>query len=351
MIRSSPCFLPPEALRNIDALFRQFLTETLNVQLDDKAWRQASLPVKAGCLGVRRIEELALPAYLSSSSAAEALVLQIAPSAAEPFGLLFSAALEAWSATAGNEVDPPIQPSASLQSSWDTPLVTHALKNLLSSASDQDDLRLRSVSAKDVGGGEWLEAYPSIVCGTLLTDEEIQIAAGLRIVAPIVSPHLCVDCGAAVTASGTHGLSCLKSRCRFPRHKNMKEIVGRALRSAGLPTRLEPLSLCRGTNNKIPDGETLVPWQSGQPLALDVTCIANIVLATFSSCNPHIKTILILRQFSLTLIVCRCMVMLCGTLLVNNLTLWKFIELCYYLIVLPQEIVGLNLTSFENLHA
>ena len=84
---------------------------------------------------------------------------------------------------------------------------------------------------------------------------------------------LCVDCGAAVTASGIHGLSCLKSRGRFPRHENMKEIVGKALRSAGLPTRLEPLGLCRGTNNKRPDGETLVPWQSGQPLAFDVTYI------------------------------------------------------------------------------
>ena len=104
MIRSSPCFLAPEVLRNIDASFRQFLTETLNIQLDDKAWRQASLPVKAGGLGVRRIEDLALPAYLSSSSAAEALVLQIAPSGAEPFGLLVSAALEAWSAAAGNGV-------------------------------------------------------------------------------------------------------------------------------------------------------------------------------------------------------------------------------------------------------
>ena len=192
MIRSSPCFLVPEVLRNIDASFRQFLTETLNIQLDDKAWRQASLPVKAGGLGVRRIEDLALPAYLSSSSAAEALVLQIGPSAAEPFGLLVSAALEAWSAAAGNGVDPPTQPSASRQSSWDTPLVTHALKDLLSGASDQDALRLRSVSAEDVGGGggggEWLGAYPSSVCGTLLTDEEIRIAAGLRIASTAAPP-------------------------------------------------------------------------------------------------------------------------------------------------------------------
>ena len=163
MIRSSPCFLVPEVLRNIDASFHQFLTETLNIQLDDKAWRQASLPVKAGGLGVRRIEDLALPAYLSSSSASEALVLQIAPSAAEPFGLLVSAALEAWSAAAGNGVDPPTQPSASRQSSWDTPLVTHAHKDLLSGASDQDALRLRSVSAEDVGEGGRMTGSISII--------------------------------------------------------------------------------------------------------------------------------------------------------------------------------------------
>ena len=89
MIRSSPCFFTPEALRNINTSFRQFLTETLNVQLDDKAWHQASLPVKAGGLGIRRIEDLALAAYLSSSSATEALVLQIAPLPLSLLGFCF----------------------------------------------------------------------------------------------------------------------------------------------------------------------------------------------------------------------------------------------------------------------
>ena len=77
----------------------------------------------------------------------------------------------------------------------------------------------------------------------------------------------------------------LKSRGRFPRHENLKEIIGTALRSAGLPTRLEPLGLCRGTDNRRPDGETMVPWQSGQPLAFDVTCIDSFATSR-QHCQP-----------------------------------------------------------------
>ena len=70
----------------------------------------------------------------------------------------------------------------------------------------------------------------------------------------------------------------------------MKEIVGRALCSAGLPTRLEPLGLCRGTNNKRPDGETLVPWQSGQPLAFDCTCIDSFAPSR-QHCQPGVALV------------------------------------------------------------
>ena len=257
MIRSSPCFLAPEALRNIDASFRQFLTETLNVQLDDKAWRQASLLVKAGGLGVRRIEDLALPAYLSSSSAAEALVLQIAPSATEPFGLLFSAALEAWSATAGMR-------STHLYSSpppSSRPGTHHWSPTLSKTFSPERVSRTLCVC---------------VLCRRRM----LEVANCWELIhRPSAGPCSPTKRSGLLRASGSVLRSYLltyasiKSRGRFSRHENMKEIVGRALRSAGLPTRLEPLGLCRGTNNKRPDGETLVPWQSGQPLAFDVTCM------------------------------------------------------------------------------
>ena len=66
---------------------------------------------------------------------------------------------------------------------------------------------------------------------------------------------------------------------------------------------------------------------------------------------PFHHAILILRQFSFN---SHCL-SLYGAALWNitckHNSLEVSIERCYYLIVLPQEIVGLNLTSFENLHA
>ena len=51
----------------------------------------------------------------------------------------------------------------------------------------------------------------------------------------------------------------------------MNDVVSRALHSVPIPTRLEPTGLLRGSNLK-PDGISLIPWDSGKPLAWDVTC-------------------------------------------------------------------------------
>ena len=56
--RSSPCFLVP-ALHDFDSLLRSLLGTILNVNLSDSAWTQASLPVRAGGLGVHSTTQLA----------------------------------------------------------------------------------------------------------------------------------------------------------------------------------------------------------------------------------------------------------------------------------------------------
>src|SRR5580658_5332085 len=54
------------ALREIDALFTNCLSSILNIHLSPTALLQATLPIRLGGLGLRRLEDLSLPTYLSS---------------------------------------------------------------------------------------------------------------------------------------------------------------------------------------------------------------------------------------------------------------------------------------------
>ena len=55
-------------LSQIDKVLKSNISHIANVVLSDVQWIQASLPVKAGGLGIRRAASLALPAYLASAT-------------------------------------------------------------------------------------------------------------------------------------------------------------------------------------------------------------------------------------------------------------------------------------------
>ena len=78
ILRTSPCFLVP-ALHDFDSLLRSLLGAILNVNLSDSAWTQASLPVRAGGLGVRSTTQLAPSAYLALAAGCTHLIQQILP--------------------------------------------------------------------------------------------------------------------------------------------------------------------------------------------------------------------------------------------------------------------------------
>ena len=64
----------PTVLETFDSLLRDCIQRITNSNLSDIQWLQASLPVKDGGLGVRRVSSLAIPAYLAL--AASTLSLQ-----------------------------------------------------------------------------------------------------------------------------------------------------------------------------------------------------------------------------------------------------------------------------------
>ena len=62
-----------------------------------------------------------------------------------------------------------------------------------------------------------------------------------------------------------HSLSCKHGSGRLARHHSINDLIHRALIRANIPLIKEPKGLLR-TDNKRPDGFTLIPWQAGRNL-------------------------------------------------------------------------------------
>ena len=95
-------------------------------------------------------------------------------------------------------------------------------------------------------------------------------------------------CGKDVTEDGWHGLSCLKIARRFSRNSNLNALVKQSLSSTHIPSVLEPRHIYK-TDQKRPDGLTLVPWAVGKQLLWDVTVVDSLAPCRINSgyvCDP-----------------------------------------------------------------
>ena len=83
--------------------------------------------------------------------------------------------------------------------------------------------------------------------------------------------------------------SFLPQKCReISRHSNLNALIKQSLSSTHIPSVLEPRHLYR-TDQKRPDGLTLVPWANGKQLLCDVTVVDALApcrINAGSVCNP-----------------------------------------------------------------
>jgi len=85
--------------------------------LTDTQWLQASLLIKDGGLGVKRVSSLALPAILASAAGTALLQTEILADCNVPEDPYWKDYLQLWSASGNKTPDPlPLK-----QSSWDRP--------------------------------------------------------------------------------------------------------------------------------------------------------------------------------------------------------------------------------------
>lgn len=265
MLRTSPAWKFNELTKKMDDCLKNSLQTIMNIQFNDTQWSQATLPVSKGGLGIRKVSDISLPAFLSSSFGVQSLVSLLLPFMDNDSVVhLQDEALDQWSTLNGGEL-----PSNMIyQSNWDK-INIERLANELSLETDSDKARFKALQEQE--SGAWLQAIPSNNIGTALNDQDFQVCIALRLGHNVYSPHKCI-CGSLVNESGVHGLACSKSKGRHQRHKALNKIIQKALASAHIGAKLEPIGLSRD-DGKRPDGVTEIPWSNGQRLVWDATCV------------------------------------------------------------------------------
>ena len=272
LLRTAPCF-SSSVLEDFDKTAKTCLEAITNCHLDDQAFCQASLPVRFGGLGIRRTEDVSLPAFIASSFKSSAITGQLlSKEHLAPFTALLSEAVVTWKAF-DSRLSEPTTSSRGVQKNWDLPVAELRLKGLIEGASS-DIARSRLLATSAPGAGVWLNAVPIPSLGLKLDNESLRISVALRLGAKLNLPYNCV-CGAAVDDSATHGLDCRKAIGKHSRHSAVNDILYRALNTAGVPSHLEPVGLNRD-DGKRPDGATLIPWKQGRCLVWDFTCVNTI---------------------------------------------------------------------------
>ncbi|MCI0565028.1 MAG: hypothetical protein MN733_41715 [Nitrososphaera sp.] len=219
------------------------------------------MPVKAGGLGIRRVSDIALPAFLSSYSRTGQLQTDIL--SGSDIGDRDDDYLRCYTewTVAHPDIPPPTDLSSHKQQSWDKAGVNSEFPTLPASQPDYySKARLRAAAAPH--SGDWLHALPISACGLRLDDDTVRVAVGLRLGSNLCQPHKC-PCGADVDCRGAHGLSCKKSASRIMRHNYINDVVHRSLIKAGIPSSKEPNGLL-SADGKRPDGLTQVPWIAGR---------------------------------------------------------------------------------------
>ena len=158
-------------------------------------------------------------------------------------------------------IQPPVGILSTKLKSWDKPVIDKICSILLAFQRDEHN-KARLLAASAAHDSDWLQALLISSCGLRIDDEAVRVAVGLRLYTNLCDQHRC-PCGTVVDCRGTHGLSCNRSSARIARHSYINDIIHRALVRAKIASVKEPVGLSL-TDEKLPDGLTLIPWQIGK---------------------------------------------------------------------------------------
>ena len=179
LLRTSPCSSSP-GVAQLDEVIKGALTTLCNLKLDTESWDQASLPVRWGGVGVRSVVALAPSAFISSMRALGSTVPTIFPAGPSK-----------------RQIQPSMKPSPSGRHWGARPLLQ--ARTVLSRGRGTMECKPRgllldccsaptsliALASAAPASGSWLNARPCTNLGLRLGNEELCLALGLRLGAPL----------------------------------------------------------------------------------------------------------------------------------------------------------------------
>ena len=135
--RCAPC-INHLLLLTHDSLLREGISVITNSCLSDIHWFQASLPIRDGGLGIRRVSSLALSAFLASAANTRDLQDRMLAACNVGVNTVVASARETWSSF---NAALPCQSDTDTrrQRSWDEPNATRDVKAIWKGASSKMD--------------------------------------------------------------------------------------------------------------------------------------------------------------------------------------------------------------------
>jgi hypothetical protein len=183
LLRTTPFWKFSNYVNSIDSSLKSSLEKILNLRLTDLQWCQSTLPIRFGGLGIRRISDICLPAFLSSVHGVKKLVSQLLNSKDNELIIHhYDEALAAWGVANENEI--PTIPQ--FQKNWDNINIKRIIDNDLIFNSSRDLARFKALQCRE--SGSWLHAIPSPNIGTLLDNTSFQVCIGLRLGCNLCTP-------------------------------------------------------------------------------------------------------------------------------------------------------------------
>ena len=261
--------LPPSEITKSLSLhcavgMRQALCAILQVSsLADTAWKQATLPLRCGGLGLRDPTITGAAARTANTINAAEHAISIGASM-EYLQAEQQTALAAYMAQLHTEFVPQVGPKRFLQAMLTEPLYEQMQRGLREEASTGDLQRLASLAVPHATA--WLAHSPLV---STLNPAEFRAALRWTLGIPLrEAPYRCPDCGRAADPKGIHAVCCQRSGAIGRGHTVLRDTLVEILRKAGFDVKLEQST--PGHPERRPADIWISNWL-GRPLAIDVT--------------------------------------------------------------------------------